>query len=100
MSRLKVILTADEISAAVRTMASRISHDYRDKTPLLLGVLKGCFVFMADLSRNLEIPVEIEFVILSSYGPGRKTTTGTVAVVQGLRCDVKDRDVLVVKLFK
>ena len=96
MSPLQVILTADEISAGVRRLADRVICDYRDTTPVLLGVLKGCFVFMADLVRNLDIPVEIEFVTLSSYGSGRNTS-GVVALVQGLRCDVRDRHVLVVE---
>lgn len=97
MPQLRVILTAEEILAGVQRLAGQINRDYQDSCPVLLGVLKGCFVFMADLVRNLDIPVKIEFVTLSSYGTGRKTTSGVVTLVQGLRCDLRDRHVLVVE---
>jgi hypoxanthine phosphoribosyltransferase len=63
----------------------------------VLGALKGSFVFMADLIRSLDIPLEVEFVSVSSYGRGRTQTLGRVKLVKGLRCPVKGRDVLVVE---
>lgn len=97
MPPLNVILTAGEISAGVQRLARQISDDYRHKNPVLLGVLKGCFVFMADLARNLDIFVEVEFVTLSSYGRCRTETSGEVGCVLGIRIDVRDRHVLVVE---
>nr|MBC8511976.1 hypoxanthine phosphoribosyltransferase [Dehalococcoidia bacterium] len=73
-----------------------IKQDYQGKQPLLIGVLKGSFVFMADLIRQLELPVEVDFVKLSSYGAG-KETSGKVKVVQGLKTPINSRDVLVVE---
>ncbi len=93
----KVILSADEISAGVQRLAHQVASDYRGKNPILLGVLKGCFVFMADLVRNLDIPVEVEFVTLSSYGRDRTQTSGNIDCVLGLRQDVKDRHIVVVE---
>jgi hypoxanthine phosphoribosyltransferase len=94
--QLKILLTEEEIRRQVKRLAQEINRDYQQKHPLLLGILKGSFVFMADLVRLLEIPVEIEFVRLSSYGSAR-TTSGEVTVVQGLRARVKGRDVLVIE---
>ena len=85
-----------EIAAAVKRLAAAISADYRDKNPLIIGILKGSFVFMADLVRALDFPLEVDFIRLSSYGGG-KETSGKVKVVQGLRTAVKGRHVLVVE---
>ena len=91
-----VLITQDEIKQAVARLASEISRDYEGKQPLLIGILKGSFVFMADLLRELDLPVEVDFVKLSSYGSGTETS-GKVKVVQGLNTKIKDRDVLVVE---
>ncbi|OGO57838.1 MAG: hypoxanthine phosphoribosyltransferase [Chloroflexi bacterium RBG_19FT_COMBO_47_15] len=95
-SQPKVLITQDEIRQAVAKLASEIRRDYQDKQPLLIGILKGSFVFMADLVRELGLPVEVDFVKLSSYGSGTETS-GKVKVVQGLKTPIKDRDVLVVE---
>lgn len=95
-SQLKVLITQDEIKQAIAKLAAEIRQDYKSKEPLLVGILKGSFVFMADLIRQLELPVEVDFVKLSSYGAGRETS-GKVKVVQGLKTPIKGRDVLVVE---
>ena len=97
MSELQVLFSPEEIRAAVERLAQEIQRDYQGKSPLLLGVLKGCFMFMADLVRNLDMPLEIEFVALSSYGRGRTKTSGKVDLLQGLRTPVKGRDVLIIE---
>ncbi len=94
--QLKVLLTEEEIRRGVKRLAREIDRDYRGKHPLLLGILKGSFVFMADLIRLLQTPVEIEFVRLSRYG-STKVTSGEVKVVHGLRSRIKGRDVLVIE---
>ena len=96
-TELEVLFTAEEISQAVRRLAGQIDRDYHNKNPLLVSILKGSFVFMADLIRLLNMPLEVEFVTLSSYGRGRKESSGRVRVVQGLRTPVKDRDILVIE---
>jgi hypoxanthine phosphoribosyltransferase len=85
-----------EIEAAVSRLADEITRDYHDKNPLLIGILKGVFVFMADLVRLLDFPLEVEFIRLSSYGSGRQTS-GRVRMVQGLSSVVEGREVLVVE---
>ena len=95
-SQLKVLITQDEIKQAIARLAAEIRQDYKSKEPLLVGILKGSFVFMADLIRQLELPVEVDFIKLSSYGAGRETS-GKVKVVQGLKTPIKGKDVLVVE---
>ena len=90
------LFTGREVEDAVSRLAAEISREYHDKNPLLLGILKGSFVFMADLIRRLDFPLEVEFLRLSSYGRGQQTS-GKVRVVQGLSTPIKDRDVLVIE---
>jgi len=92
----QILLTRQEIEAAVSRLATEITRDYHDKHPLLIGVLKGSFMFMADLIRRLDFPLEVEFIGLSSYGRGSQTS-GKIRVVQGLRSAVKDRNILVIE---
>jgi len=92
----KVLFAREEVAAAVNRLAEEIRRDYQGKRPLLIGVLKGSFVFMADLIRLLDFPLEVEFITLSSYGRGR-STPGAIKVVKGLRAEVKSRDVLVIE---
>jgi hypoxanthine phosphoribosyltransferase len=94
--QLKILINRDEIAKAVNRLASQIKRDYQGKQPLLIGVLKGSFMFMADLIRQLDLPLELDFIRLSSYGAARESS-GKVRVVQGLKTPVKDRDVLVIE---
>lgn len=89
--QLKVMFTEEQIRARVARLAQEINRDYQGKHPLLLGILKGSFVFMADLIRLLQIPVKIDFIRLSSYGSAR-VTSGEIKMVQGLRSQIKGRD--------
>ena len=77
-------------------LACEIARDYQGRRPLFVGVLKGSFVFMSDLVRQLDLPLELDFIRLSSYGPGRETS-GRVRVVQRLDTSIRERDVLVVE---
>jgi len=95
-SQLKIFINHGEIDEAITKLARAIKRDYQGKQPLLIGVLKGSFVFMADLIRQLDLPLEIDFVKLSSYGAGKKTS-GKVKLIQGLKTPVKGKDILVVE---
>ena len=94
--KLHLLFTRQEIEDTVNKLAVEIRKDYHGKYPLLIGVLKGSFMFRADLIRLLDFPLEVEFIRLSSYGRG-KQSLGKIKVVQGLRSEVKGRDVLVVE---
>ena len=95
-SQPNILFTRDEIEVTVKRLASEIREDYQGKCPLLIGVLMGSFMFMADLIRLLNFPLEVEFIKLSSYGRSRESS-GKIKVVQGLRSSVKGRDVLVIE---
>ena len=93
---LPVIASAQDIQQAVKRLATQVSRDYQERTPLALGVLKGCFVFMADFVRELSIPVEIEFIRVSSYGASLKSS-GKLRLVSAPVLSLKGRDVLLVE---
>lgn len=92
----KVLLTAEELDELTTRLAAKIDRDYPTKRKLILvGILKGSFIFLADLARKLSHPVEFDFIRARSYGGG---TTSSGTVVFELNCgDIKDADVLVVE---
>jgi hypoxanthine phosphoribosyltransferase len=92
----KVLFSQKEIAATVKQLATEINRDYRGKSPVLIGILKGSFIFMADLVRLLNLSLEVDFVRLSSYGSGQESS-GQIKVVSGLSTPVKGRDVLVIE---
>ncbi|MDD4858971.1 MAG: hypoxanthine phosphoribosyltransferase [Dehalococcoidales bacterium] len=92
---LKVLLPREDIAATVRKLAADITRDYHDKNPILIGILKGAFVFMADLVRCLNFPLELEFVRLASYSGTQ--STGQLKMLQTLPCPVEGRHVLVIE---
>ncbi len=91
-----VLFDRKVIEATVRRLASEISKDYRNKNPLMLGILRGSFVFLADLIRHLDFPLEVDFIGLSSYGSSTQTS-GKIKVVKKLETPLQDRHVLVVE---
>ncbi len=95
-SELHTLLRRNEIETAVKRLAAEISKDYQGKSPLLIGILKGSFMFMADLVRLLDFPLEVEFIRLSSYGR-EKQSSGRIKIVQGLCSEIRGRDVLVIE---
>ena len=88
-------ISREEIAAQVKRVAERINKDYAGKRPLLLGVLNGCFMFVSDLMKELEIECEISFVKFSSYQG--TDTTGAVNQVMGLNESIEGRDVIIVE---
>jgi hypoxanthine phosphoribosyltransferase len=92
----RVVIGADELAERVRVLGERITADYEGRTPLLVGVLKGAFVFMADLAREVGLPVELDFMAVSSYGEATESS-GVVRIVKDLETDIRDRDVLLVE---
>jgi hypoxanthine phosphoribosyltransferase len=93
--KLTLLFSGEEIAATVKKLAAEIGQDYRDKHPILIGVLKGSFMFLADLIRHLDFPLEVEFVRLSSYGGGK--SPGKIKLLQDVQSQIKDRHVLVIE---
>jgi hypoxanthine phosphoribosyltransferase len=92
----QVLIPEAEIQAKLAEMGAKITADYRDRSLLLVGVLKGAFVVMADLARHIELPLQFDFMAVSSYGAATKTS-GVVRILKDLDHDLRDRDVLVVE---
>jgi hypoxanthine phosphoribosyltransferase len=90
------VLTEDQIREKVALLARQISSDYQDNPLVLIGVLKGAVVFLSDLMRQLTIPVEIDFLCLSSYG-NSDVSSGRVLIRKDITIDVKDKHVLLVE---
>ena len=93
---LKVLVTEEEIKQKVSELGEQISRDYEGKNLLLVAVLKGSVVFMADLMRSITIPAKIDFMAVSSYGSGVKTS-GVVKIIKDLDLDLHGYDVLIVE---
>lgn len=94
--KLSVLFSAEQLATVVKRLAAEIRQDYADKNPILIGVLKGSFVFLADLVRQLDFPLQVEFAQLSSYGHGRESA-GKIRVVKDVGYDIEGRHVLVVE---
>lgn len=91
-----VLFTEEQIFDIVKRLGAEISNDYKDKNLLLVGILKGSVVFMADLMREIDLPCTIEFMALSSYGNSTRSS-GVIRIIKDLSIDIKDYDVLVVE---
>jgi hypoxanthine phosphoribosyltransferase len=92
----KVLVTEEQIKAKVSELASEIDDHYRGKDVLLVGVLKGAVMFMADLSRAMQIPLKMDWMAVSSYGSGT-ISSGVVRILKDLDADVLGRHVLIVE---
>jgi len=96
MRELVPVLTKDAIDKKVAEVALKISKDYKDRELVLVGILKGAFVFMSDLMRCLTVPVKLDFVCASSYGAGT-TTSGSIKLTRELCIDIKGKEVLIIE---
>ena len=93
---LKEFISKEEIELAVQKLASHINKDYQNKAIILVGVLKGSFIFLADLIRQLNMTVEVDFVRLSSY-QNEKKSTGTVVITKDIETSITGKQVLIVE---
>ncbi len=94
--KFEVILSAKQIDNKVKELAAEISKDYEGKKPLLIAILKGAVIFLSDLIRYIEVPVEIDFMAVSSYGADT-ASSGVVRILKDLDQSIKDKDVLIVE---
>lgn len=91
-----VLLSEEQLSTRIGELGAELTRDYRDKNPIFIGVLKGCFVFMADLLRSVDVRCTMDFMAVSSYGSGT-TTTGAVKINKDLSQDIAGRHVVIVE---
>lgn len=93
---LNLLLTREQIETIVQSLAERISKDYFGKELVIVCILKGAFMFLADLIRHLKIPVKIDFVRLASYGTGMKSS-GLVEITKDIETPIEGKDVLIIE---
>ena len=91
-----ILYSEEQLADKVQQLGREISRDYADKNPLLVSVLKGSVVFMSDLMRAIDIPCQIDFMMVSSYGSGVKTT-GVVKIMKDLDTPLEGRDLIIVE---
>ncbi|MCL1866715.1 MAG: hypoxanthine phosphoribosyltransferase [Oscillospiraceae bacterium] len=91
-----VLYNESQIAEAVRRVGAEITRDYAGKNPLFIGILKGSFMFMADLVRRVELPCEVDFMVAKSYGDS-KESSGIVQIVKDIGADIFERDVIIVE---
>ena len=94
--KIEVMISAEKIDRRIREMAETISKDYEGKRPLLIAVLKGAVIFLSDLVRHIKVPVEIDFMAVSSYGADT-TSSGVVRIQKDLEQSITDKDVIIVE---
>ncbi len=93
---LKVLLSEEEINERVKSLGQAITADFEGQEVFFLGVLKGCFVFMADLLRNVDLKCDMDFMAVSSYGNGT-STTGAVKITKDLNKDIEGKHLIIVE---
>lgn len=92
---MNILIEETDIQQKVQEIGKKINSEYKDKTPILIGVLKGAFVFLADLLREIDIPVEIDFLSIHSYNGTE--SSGIVRITHDLSLNIEDRDVILVE---
>ena len=92
----RILLTEEQIKVRVREVAEAVNRDYQEKNPLVVGILKGSIIFFSDIIRNLDMPIDLDFLVVSSYGSGA-VSSGKLKIKKDLDNDVKGRDVLIIE---
>lgn len=92
----RVLITRQELEKRIQELGQEITNDYRGKDPIIIGILNGCFVFIADLVRTIELDLEIDFLKISSYGDAQ-VSSGQVTMLKDVNADIGGRHVIVVE---
>ena len=93
---LKILINQSEIKEKVKELGEKITNDYKDKNLMVVGILKGCVVFLSDLIREINLPLTMDFMVVSSYGSSTKSS-GVVRIVKDLEKDIAGKDILIVE---
>lgn len=93
---LKILISEEEIRQRVKELGTEITEDYKNRDLMIIGVLKGCMVFLSDLVREIKLPLIMDFMVVSSYGSSTKSS-GVVRIIKDLEQDIMDKDVLIIE---
>jgi len=96
VEKMEVLLSAEQIDERIKELAQEISEDYKGKRIFVIGVLKGAVIFLSDLIRYLTVPVEIDFIAVSSYGADTNSS-GVVRILKDLEQSITDKEVLIIE---
>ena len=92
---MKLLISESQIKKRIKVLANKINEDYEGKNPIFIGILNGCYVFMADLLREIELDVEVDFVKIRSYEGD--SSTGTIKFRKDISADINGRDIIIVE---
>ncbi len=92
----RILFDQETLEARIAEMGAQITRDYAGRAPMLISVLRGSYIFMADLTRHIDLPCTVDFMAISSYGTGT-SSSGQVRIIKDLTDDVENRDILVVE---
>ena len=92
---MKLLVSDEDIKKRVKQLAEQITEDYKDKSPIFIGILNGCYVFMADLLREIDLDVEVDFVKIRSYEAD--SSTGTIKFRKDISADINNRHIVIVE---
>lgn len=93
---LKIMISEEEIAEKVKEIGKQITEDYKGKDLLIVGILKGCMLFLSDLVREIKLPLTMDFMVVSSYGTATKSS-GVVRILKDLEREIQDKDVLIIE---
>lgn len=93
---LKVLYTEEEIAERIKTMGGQLYEDFKDRDPLFVSVLRGAFVFMADIVRACQVKCDVEFIAVSSYGSGT-SSSGVVQITHDIQQDISGRELVIIE---
>ena len=93
---LKILIDQNEIKEKIKELGDLITNDYKDKDLMVVGILKGCVVFLSDLIREINLPLTMDFMVVSSYGSSTKSS-GVVRIIKDLEKDIAGKDILIVE---
>lgn len=93
---LEILITENELKEKIKELGEIITKDYKGKDIMLIGVLKGCVLFLSDLAREIKLPLSMDFMVVSSYGTSTKSS-GVVRIIKDLEKDITGKDILIVE---
>lgn len=92
----EILISQEQLQERIKEMAGEINRDYAGRSPLLIGILRGSYIFMADLVRQIDLPITMDFMVVSSYGAGT-VTSGLVNIKKDLEENIEGKDVIIVE---
>ena len=95
-TKIKVLIGEEKLRRRVRELGRQITRDYKDKNPVLVSVLRGSFIFVADICREIKIPVTFDFMAVSSYG-NSKVSSGIVRITKDLEFSIENKEVIIIE---